>query len=302
MCEATSPDDEKPRSNETDGFKFAVTVLAAFGTIIYAAYTYLQNTPVDNNFYLLVSVLIPVSLILVAALLIYILIKGYSMEVRDTNQKERLEKRASYIYSMAFFVFTVLLTFITYIFILLYLKIETSMHKSIFGAIGSFVLCWYILDGTRRKQTFPLGGAIAFLIGMVILSALFSPVLNSPLQGRVTVDMGDVYYKNDVPIPVLIRVTGPNTGLSIELLKEESSNLRPIASIDYLEPQHNLKTTSNNSLVGSAMGSGKYNVFINTTNMTTGYYELICIRPKYEKIYGVRGFYLLNNSQQSCIE
>lgn len=296
MCGVIPSEDEKPRSNETDGFKFAVTVVATFGTIIYATYTYLQNAPVDNNFYLLVSVLIPVALILVAALIIYILVKGYSMEVQNTNQKERLEKRASYIYSMAFFVFTALLIFTVCLFILLYLKIEITPYKSIIGTIGSFVLCLYILDEIRWKRISLLGGAIGFLIGMVILLALFLPVLHSPLQGHVTVDMEDVYYKNDVPIPVLIQVTGPNTGLSIELLKEESTNLRPIASIDYLEPQHNLKTTSNNSLVGSAMGSGKYNVFINTTNLTTGYYELICIRPKYEKMYGARGFYLLNNS------
>lgn len=290
------------QSDKTDGFKFAVTVLAAFGTIVYATYTYFQNTPVDNNFYLLVSVLILVALILVIALLIYTLIKGYSMEVRDTNQKERLEKRASQIYLMAFFAFTALLIFTACLFILLYLKIEITTYKSIIVTTGSFVLCWCILDEIRWKKTFPWKRAIGCSIGMLMLLALFLIVLHSPLQGHIAVDMEDVYYKNDVPIPVLIRVTGPNTGLSIELLKEESGNLRPIASIDYLEPQHNLKTASNNSLVGNAMGSGKYNVFINTTNLTTGYYELLCIRPKYEKIYGVRGFHLLNNSQQSYIK
>lgn len=299
MCETTAPEDEKPQSNGTDGFKFAVTVVATFGTIIYATYTYLQNTPVDNNFYVLVSALISVALILVVSLLIYMLIKGYSIEVQDTNQKERLEKRVSHIYSISFFVFTMLLTFIMYIFILLYLKIENSMHKSIFGVICSYVLCLYILDEIRGKQISPLGGAIGLLMGMLVVLALLSPVLHSPLQGHVIVDMEDVYYKNNVPIPVLIQITGPNTGLLIELLKEESSNLRPIASIDYLEPQHNLKTTSNNSLVGNAMGSGKYNVFVNTTNLTPGYYELICIRPKYEEMYGARGFYLLNSSHIS---
>ena len=38
---------EEPTENETGGLSFAVTLLAALGTILYAVYTYIQNTPID---------------------------------------------------------------------------------------------------------------------------------------------------------------------------------------------------------------------------------------------------------------
>ena len=68
-----------------------------------------------------------------------------------------------------------------------------------------------------------------------------SAIIVSFMPGDVQIDIGNIHYKNDTQIPVLIQVTGPNTGLSIELLKEQSNNLSRIAYIDYLEPQHNLK-------------------------------------------------------------
>ncbi len=114
------------------------------------------------------------------------------------------------------------------------------------------------------------------------------------MTGDVQIDMANIHYKNDTQIPVLIQVTGPNTGLSIELFKEQSNILSRIAYIDYLEPQHTLKTSSNNSLVGNTLDVGKYSVFINTTNLTTGYYELKCVRPEFGGTH--ESFYLLESN------
>jgi hypothetical protein len=80
---------EKQQSNETGGFRFAVTLLAAFGTLSYAGYNYLQNTPVDPYRYWFVCRLIAVAVILVLGLLFYILIKGYSMEVHDDPDQKK---------------------------------------------------------------------------------------------------------------------------------------------------------------------------------------------------------------------
>lgn len=130
------------------------------------------------------------------------------------------------------------------------------------------------------------------IISMFSWSVLFIGLLNSPFQfqGNIMIDMENIYYKNDTQIQVLIHVTGPNTGLSIELLKEQSNNLSRIAYIDYLEPQHNPKISSNKSLGGYTLDFGKYNVLINTTNLTTGYYVLKCERPEYGGTY--EGFYI----------
>jgi hypothetical protein len=38
---------EEPAENETGGLSFAITLLAALGTILYAVYTYAQNASID---------------------------------------------------------------------------------------------------------------------------------------------------------------------------------------------------------------------------------------------------------------
>ncbi len=111
--------------------------------------------------------------------------------------------------------------------------------------------------------------------------------------------MGSIYYKNGAPIPVFIQVTGPNTGLTITLSKENSERkMAQIDSIGYLEPNHNPfdnVSDKNSNLTGNSLANGKYNVFINITNLSTGYYELMAVRHIYDK-RDVKGFYLLNTS------
>ena len=136
---------------------------------------------------------------------------------------------------------------------------------------------------------------IFVVIYILMIHSFASVIIMNFMPGDVQIDIGNIHYKNDTQIPVLIQVTGPNTGLSIELLKEQSNNLSRIAYIDYLEPQHNLKISSNNNLVGNTLDFGKYSVFINTTNLTTGYYELKCVRPGYSRCT-YESFYLLEDN------
>lgn len=116
-------------------------------------------------------------------------------------------------------------------------------------------------------------------------------VIASLMPGDALIDIGSIHYKS-TPIPVSIKITGPDTGLSINLLKENyEHNLTQIDQIK-LEPFHNPNTIFGNNtiLLGNSMENGIYNVFINTTNLTEGYYELVCFR-NYQYI---KGFYLIN--------
>ena len=121
MCETTNSEDEKTQSNESDGFKFAVTLLAALGTIIYTAFTYLQNTAVDIYWYAFICGLISVSVILVFGLLFYVFIRGYLMGVHNAKQ-EVLERLASRVYYITLSTFMFLLAFILLAFTWAYLK------------------------------------------------------------------------------------------------------------------------------------------------------------------------------------
>ena len=309
MSEGQKENGKKPQSNETGGFRFAVTLLVAFGTVFYAGYTYLQNTPVDPLWYEFVCGLIAVALISVGGLILYILIKGYSLEVKDSNQKEKFKNWASNIYSMIFLMFIILLVFVLCLFVLVLLKIKITSFSFLVIFLISFTvgLVWLRPEKNPSKSSNIVTGVL--IVGVFGWILLFVAVSCSPLQGHVTVDMESVYYKNNAPIPVLIHITGPNTGLSISLAKEESNhNLSQIDSI-MLKPEHNPdKTESGKYLVGNALNYGTYTVFINATNLSAGYYELRYERAVYKsqgelkkETHGARGFYLLNSSQQSYI-
>lgn len=313
MSEEQLENEQKTQPNETGGFRFAVTLLAASGTVFYSGYTYLQNTPIDPLWYGFVCGLIAVALILVGGLILYILIKGYSLEVKDSDQKEKFKNWASNIYSMIFLMFIMLLVFVLCLFVLVLLKIKiASFLFSVIFLISLMVGLVFVGIPFRKKLSKSKSidiVTIALMVGAFVWVSLFVAVLCSPLHGHVTVDMESIYYKNNAPIPVLIHLTGPNTGLSIALVKEESNhNLSKIDSI-MLKPEQNPdKTESGKYLLGNALKYGTYIVFINATNLSAGYYELRYERAVYKsqgglkkETHGARGFYLLNSSQQSYI-
>ncbi len=144
----------------------------------------------------------------------------------------------------------------------------------------------------------PLG--IIFCALGIFYLVLFTPV-SSFMQGQVTIDMDQIFHKDNTAIPVTIQLTGPNTGFSVNLSKKSNgSGFIQIDSIPNLQPYLNLTnvTPSDKSIMyGNSLGSGKYNVFINTTDLVEGYYELIATSNFYGKTE-VRGFYLLNSSEK----
>ena len=333
--------------NITGDIGFAVTLLAALGSALYAAYNYFQNVAIDINTYRSVCGLISVAIILIVGLFIYLLIKGYSIEVHNKEDKEILNRVASEVYLSIYLIF--ILSFILLIrffsigdvrlddsFIILSMgvviffswpKSTTDFLKFIIKYITN-IRYRYILNHNNisthikhvgekarvvlsRKpydwitQQLPslddINNKVWYAFQIVVIASfvfylLFIIVPNVPiLQGNIAVNMESIYYKNDTMIPVSISITGPNAGISVELFKVESNNLTSLALIDHLNPQPNRKIISNNSLVGSALGSGKYSIFINTTNLDSGYYELRCLRQEYEKM-DIASFYILNSN------
>ncbi|MFA4957933.1 MAG: hypothetical protein WC556_13265 [Candidatus Methanoperedens sp.] len=139
--------------------------------------------------------------------------------------------------------------------------------------------------------------ALFFLgIAMLYWLIVFIVLLNSSLlSGHVVIDMGNIYSKDDTPIPVYIKKTGPIYDSQLKLYKEYSKdNLIPIdnLSLNLAEINSSKKVTGDNSILsGNAFELGTYYIYINTSNvnMTTGYYELRYSISQYE--YG-KSFYL----------
>lgn len=148
---------------KTDGFKFALTALTAIGTLLYATYSYSQKTAIDIKYYVPLIGLISVSLILFICLLLYIFIKGYTLELHDTkdsNLKKRNEKLASVIYLLAFLIFIMLLVNVILLFAFGALgKLDNNVYYIIFflSALSSFLFGWPYLEYKPDKWKVRLG-------------------------------------------------------------------------------------------------------------------------------------------------
>jgi hypothetical protein len=140
--------EEETAKNETGGLSFAVTLLAALGTILYASYTYLQTLSVDSLWYFFICGFFSIAVVLALGLLLYILIKGYSIEVDNRERKRWLNKRASVIYLMVFPVCTALLSLFLciYVFTYLFMKTHIATHLSYhgIGLIGIGFITWAV--------------------------------------------------------------------------------------------------------------------------------------------------------------
>ena len=307
--------------DKTDGNKFALAFLAASGSILYTIYNIIQNAPIAIDSYFVICLMIAGAVISIIGFLAYLLIKGYLMEAQDTEVKEELNILASGLYKYSLSVFALIACLIVVLFFEFNAPSEIKEFVKIICwiIIGLFIIIFVIIiiyqsltmkkpnkTSSMKKLSFGKRDLAEFILAVVVviiwILLFFCFVYYTPLQGHVEVDMESIHYKNDTQIPVLIQVTGPNTDLHAFLYKELSGNLSEISYIGPIEPilldlesdWEERKIESNNILLGNYQGNGKYIVFINTTNLTMGYYELMCLREAfYEKTCESKGFYLL---------
>ena len=144
--------------------------------------------------------------------------------------------------------------------------------------------------------------AVVMLVIALVFLSLSMAFVPFP-HGHVTINMGSTHYMSGEQILVLVEVTGPDTGLSVNLSNiTNDNNLSQRAFIEKLEPYPNKTIKSNNSLIGYSLSSGEYIVFINTTNLSPGYYKLGSTRTykngastKYN-LSNAKGFYLSDNN------
>jgi len=304
---------------KTGGYKFAVAFLAASGSSLYIISKYLKNTPVDTGLYQTSCVLLAFGFISILGFLLYLLIKAYLMEDQGTDIGKNLNKLAPKLYSWSILFFIVSMPVTIYAIFIDSLPPETQKYFSII--LGIIILDIIILNcvfivffrwhRSRKNSSSKKSGSGTSNLKSIILLEIFViicfvfPFLVAcypPIQGHVTMDMKSIHYKNDTQIPVLIQVTGPNTGLSASLYQERSGTLYKIDYINKMEPiflgskssMDKRDIESSNRLIGNYIGDGNYNVFINTTDLSAGYYELMCTRTTFYNTSTAKSFYLLN--------
>ena len=351
---------ENQQSNKAEGFKFAVTLLVIFGYVFYYIYNYFQNEIVSLFLFLTIAILFSAITLLIIGLILYILIKGYSLELRGSVRKQNFNEIASMIYSFIFLIFIIFIIYsLGFIFLSYYLievgeipdifnlflvliiygftiaftyppspKIFSNIikkwedidlfqlineindqnikkfFKTTFSLNFLFYICEYILN--KIMKYIPIFIMTTFAL-IFIINVSPQIIINSQIfAGSTNVDIENIHQKKDMMIPVQIQVTGIDFPISVELFKVEPNNSRPIAVINHLGTQldnqnenyrrifGNVSNFKNdNCLLGNALGSGKYILFINTTNLTTGYYKLEVNNG--QTISG-EGFFLLDNT------
>lgn len=156
---------------------------------------------------------------------------------------------------------------------------------------------WYYQNSKNKSHSTVLTSIMLIFLMLVMVSGfswhlLFASLTSSPqFQGNIVMDMQNKYHRGDSPIHTLILATGPDTGLSVEF-KSESSD-RNYDALIYLDK--NNESMSNKSLNGKLIGKGEYSIYINTTGMPVGYYNLRCTRQKYIESYSLKRLYLEND-------
>ncbi len=171
-----------PEEEKSDGFKFAVTLLASLGTILYTEYNYFQNESVNIYLYSFAIALVPVALIFLFLLLLYVLIKGYSMEVKAPDKKECLKNRASNIYLWTFFMITAFLTYFLIFFLLIYTNIHIPSYTNFFLMLIGYYNCIFCFRFAPPKREpvetkncvgyYSPAGDFSYCIGYFLVSSI----------------------------------------------------------------------------------------------------------------------------------
>lgn len=303
-------------SKKIDWFKFWVLFIMPFiGGLIFV-YNYLDKNIIESYWYLHIYKGILIASISLIVLILYVFFKVYTNMASERYTNSMLNKITS-----IFIKFSIFFSFTLFSYGLLCIIIRQSeipnsfinwdTHNSLIMPFVIAALFLYIFRlileryfdmniHIRLNYLSEILEIIKILIILIIVYSLctyiwllsFSFFSNLPVPGQVILDKEELNFRNNSIIYYSIQVKGPDTGLSIKMLKEESGYLHPISTIDNIEPHHNMKIISNNSLTITTLGSGKYSVFINTTEMSAGYYQVKSAVPHYEIISGVSDFYL----------
>lgn len=308
------------KNNESEGYKFVIVILAGTVSFLYYSYNYIQNTALNIYEYLSLCELISLAIILLIAYFIYFIIKGFSMEVQGENH-EKLENIATKIYLINLLTFTLIIIILisTIISINLPITKNPSIHLAL-SVLLQIIFIFSIFIIIKKKYVKIDDSSIDFVLQILKISLnnflliilfivlfwtiLFFYVTHSSYQGNIELEMDEIYYKNDEQIPVLFKVTGPDSYFEITLFNLTSNNLTQMWTIKNVGPVYykDFQKTdflSNDLLVVSSLGNGKYTIFINTTNLIPGYYQLKCSRQQFGKYSETSGFYILDYKNES---
>lgn len=199
------------KTEENDGFKFAVTLIVAFSTVSYKIYYYVENNPVSDFWYNLLNIFIPIFLI-VLCLIVYIIIKGIALEIGNNQAKGKFKFLASSIYISTFrwfFVFIIAMP-ILQAFIIISNKIALYINNKVLVYIEvllfALILTYSILKVLQVKNYFEKGSFWKNCLNLKELIRLTSGKFSSE-ESRFSFIMNYVYSFHAILLSFLYVLT-----------------------------------------------------------------------------------------------
>lgn len=123
-------------------------------------------------------------------------------------------------------------------------------------------------------------------IGLVFVSIILVSLLTpAPFEerlilGNINMDMN--LNSTDENVPIYIKMSGPDSGLSVTIFRDSIEGLNEISSLTLNSGNSSLQF--NKSMVGYWEDTGKYHIDLNKSSLSHGYYELKFENAKHNKI------------------
>lgn len=284
-------DDLKEKEDGKETLGFAITLagfcLIALNEII----NYFKQESFTYNYFVALTFIKSILLLVLIFLAAFILIRGYSLVLEN---KDKYWYISSLLYSSSFVLFFYALCISVYIYISFFYLTDNLILVSFGYILLTFVLVAITLYVSIKSNK---GALTIFLVllSVVAYGLLFSAFVDHKSL-TMDIEIEELYEIDNKLIPISIKINGYNNALSVEMYQENSShdlNLidKNIVFIDSTDK----KVEHGEYIFGNYLNNGNYIVFINTTGLKAGYYELCFNVNKTSKTVS-KGFYLVNDT------
>ena len=255
--------------------------------------SYVYQVSFSYKFFVIVTFVESILLVLLLFSFSFIIIRLYSFV---TKNREKCYVISSIIFSAIYFI----ILYTASISIFMYLTFFYLIDASIFGIL--FILLALLLGGitfvyVHNSKEESRRHIIIFLalLGFVLWGLTFSVFMDyKPLA--IDIEIDELYEIDNQLIPISIKINGYNNALSVEMYQENSSHDlnfidKNIMFTDFTDK----KVEHGKYIFGNYLNNGNYIVFVNTTGLESGYYELCFNVYKTSKTVS-KGFYLVDEN------
>jgi len=257
---------------------FAVTLLAGVSAFLLKLIEYCNSNIIQPKVFFVVELLVIILILEILTLVLFLLIRGYSVWPIGLKPNKMLNELATKLRPFMFFIPVTLLLYILTAYI--YLSISENWNLPHFVNLIviyfiftiSMVISYYLGGGTvKNLLKNPIHHwVILIVMGFGLLFGIFSS--NFLLTGDYSIEILDI---NDNTISFKIMDTGrPSAKCWITLYKLNESKEELFQQIDFAILNDISKNSSTHGYITGIKRDGAYYVFLNLSNLSSGYYLL----------------------------